>query len=40
MIWQIIHVVEIFLWLLLTASGAYILFFALVSLLWKKVRSQ
>ena len=36
MIWQIIHVVEIFLWLLLTASGAYILFFALVSLLWKK----
>lgn len=36
MIWQIIHVIEILLWLLLAASGAYILFFALVSLLWKR----
>lgn len=36
MIWQIIHVIEILLWLLLGASGAYILFFALVSMLWKK----
>ena len=36
MIWLIIHIVEILLWLLLAASGAYILFFALVSILWKK----
>jgi cellulose synthase/poly-beta-1,6-N-acetylglucosamine synthase-like glycosyltransferase len=36
MIWLIIHIVEILLWLLLAASGAYILFFALVSMLWKK----
>ena len=36
MIWLIIHIIEIFLWLLLAASGAYILFFALVSMLWKK----
>ena len=39
MIWQIIHIVEILLWLLLAASGAYILFFALVSMLWKKKAS-
>ena len=39
MIWQIIHVIEILLWLLLAASGAYILFFALVSMLWKKKAS-
>ena len=38
-VWQIIHVIEILLWLLLAASGAYILFFALVSLLWKKQSS-
>ena len=36
MIWLVIHIVEILLWLLLAASGAYILFFALVSMLWKK----
>ena len=30
MIWQIIHIIEILLWLLLAASGAYILFFATV----------
>ena len=35
-IWQIVHIVEILLWLLLAASGAYLLFFALVSTLWKK----
>ena len=35
-IWLIIHIIEILLWLLLAASGAYILFFALVSILWKK----
>ena len=35
-IWLIIHIIEIFLWILLAASGAYILFFALVSMLWKK----
>lgn len=36
MIWLILHIIEILLWLLLAASGAYILFFALVSMLWKK----
>ena len=35
-IWLILHIIEIFLWLLLAASGAYILFFALVSILWKQ----
>ena len=40
MIWLLIHIVEIFLWLLLAASGAYILFFALVSLMWKKPASR
>ena len=38
-IWSIIHVVEIFLWLMLAASGTYILFFALVSMMWKKQES-
>ena len=38
-IWLIIHIIEILLWLLLAASGAYILFFALVSILWKKTES-
>ena len=36
MIWIILHIIEIFFWLLLAASGAYILFFALVSILWKR----
>ena len=36
MLWQLIHIIEILLWLLLAASGAYILFFALVSMLRKK----
>ena len=36
MLWTVIHVVDIILWLLLAASAAYILFFALVSMLWKK----
>ena len=40
MLWQIIHIVEIILWLLLAASWAYILFFALISLLWKKPVSR
>ena len=35
-VWLILHVIEIFLWLLLAASGAYILFFALVSMMGKK----
>jgi cellulose synthase/poly-beta-1,6-N-acetylglucosamine synthase-like glycosyltransferase len=39
-IWQIIHVIEVTLWLLLAASGAYILFFALVSTLWKRPVSR
>ena len=38
-IWLILHIIEILLWLLLAASGAYILFFALVSILWKKTES-
>lgn len=40
MLWQIIHIIEILVWLLLAASGAYILFFALVSTLWKKPVSR
>lgn len=39
-IWQIIHITEILLWLLLAASGAYILFFALISLLGKRPVSE
>ncbi len=34
--WQIIHIVDILIWLLVAASAAYIMFFALVSTLWKK----
>ena len=36
MIWQIIHIIDIALWLFMAASAIYILFFALVSTLWKK----
>ena len=36
MIWQFIHIIDIALWLLMAASVVYILFFALVSTLWKK----
>lgn len=36
MVWQIIHIVDIALWLFIAASAIYILFFALVSILWKK----
>lgn len=36
MIWQIIHIIDIALWLFMAASTVYILFFALVSILWKK----
>ena len=36
MILHIIHIIDILLWLLLAASTIYILFFALVSILWKK----
>lgn len=36
MIWQIIHIIDIALWLFMVASAIYILFFALVSTLWKK----
>ena len=35
-VWLILHIIEVFLWLLLAASGAYILFFALVSMMGKK----
>ena len=36
MVWQIIHIIDIALWLFMAASTVYILFFALVSILWKK----
>ena len=36
MLWHIIHIIDILLWLLLAASTLYILFFALVSALWKR----
>lgn len=36
MIWQIIHIIDIALWLFMAASAIYILFFAMVSTLWKK----
>lgn len=36
MFWQIIHIIDIILWLLLASSTFYILFFALVSVLTKK----
>ena len=36
MFWHLIHFVDIVLWLLMAASTAYILFYALVSTLWKK----
>lgn len=36
MIWHLLHIIDILLWLLLAASTLYILFFALVSTLWKK----
>lgn len=37
---HIIHIIDIILWLLMAASVAYILFFALVSTLWKKRVSE
>ena len=40
MFWHIIHIFDILLWLLMAASVAYILFFALVSTLWKKRVSE
>lgn len=36
MFWQLIHIIDIALWLLMAASVVYIFFFALVSTLWKK----
>lgn len=36
MVWQFIHIIDIALWLLMATSVVYILFFALVSTLWKK----
>lgn len=36
MIWHVIHILDIILWVFMAASVAYILFFALVSTLWKK----
>ena len=36
MFWKSIHILDIIIWLLTAFSVAYILFFALVSTLWKK----
>ena len=36
MFWHLVHFIDIALWLLMAASTAYILFYALVSTLWKK----
>ena len=36
MVWQLIHIIDIALWLFMAASAAYVLFFALISILWKK----
>ncbi|MBO6187256.1 MAG: glycosyltransferase [Prevotella sp.] len=36
MLWHTIHVLDILIWLVMAVSTGYILFFALVSLLWKK----
>jgi len=36
MVWQLIHIIDVALWLFMAASAAYVLFFALVSILWKK----
>ena len=40
MLWHVIHIADILLWLFMAASVAYILFFALVSTLWKKRISE
>lgn len=40
MVWHIIHIIDILLWLLMASSAIYILFFAIVSLLWKKRVSE
>ena len=40
MFWHVIHILDIALWLLMAASVLYILFFALVSTLWKKRTSE
>lgn len=40
MFWHCIHIIDIALWLLMAASVVYILFFALVSTLWKKRVSE
>lgn len=36
MLWHVIHTIDILLWVFMAGSVAYILFFALVSTLWKK----
>ena len=40
MIWKLIHIIDITLWLFMAASAVYVLFFALVSILWKKRASR
>lgn len=40
MLWQIIHGIDLLLWLLMAFSAAYIFFFAIVSQLWKKRVSE
>ena len=40
MILHFFHTIDIILWIIMAASTAYILFFALVSLMWKKRSSD
>ena len=40
MIWHLIHIIDIILWILMAASVLYILFFALVSTLWRRRVSE
>ena len=36
MLLHLVHIIDILLWIIIAASVGYILFFALVSTLWKK----
>ena len=40
MLWHLIHIIDIILWVVMAASVFYILFFALISTLWKKRMSE
>ena len=36
MIWQILHIIDITLWVLILGSVAYVVFFAVISLFYEK----